>query len=349
MTTGYTCEHYFDGETMHGLTRVYRSAPGGPYVSEPYSGPGIPDFYLLTPGLTDLQVNGYGAIDVATASVEELYALDAELHDLGVTAWLATIITADLTAMRASMDTVDEAVRSGRAPGLRGIHLEGPFLGRAPGAHPENKIIPVDLAWLAALPDSVRLVTLAPEQAGAVEAIKLLTARGIRVSLGHSQPTAAEYERAVRAGATMVTHLFNGMSGISHRAEPGLALLALVDPRVTVGLIADSTHVNAPAVQLAFKTSAVYLVSDSMAWDSPAALRQGLTRGVDRAVRLADGRLTGSGMALSECVRTAAVECGIDLPAVLRAATGIPAQLMGWPVPMSLVAWDKGLKVKIKY
>ena len=206
--------------------------------------------------------------------------------------------------------------------------------------------MPVDLAWLAALPDSVRLVTLAPEQVGAVAGIELLTRRGVRVSLGHSQPTAAEYERAVAAGATMVTHLFNGMSGISHKAEPGLALLALTDPRVAVGLIADLVHVNKAAVQLAFRNAAVWLVSDSMSWSSPWALGLGCAK-VDGAVRLPDGLLKGSAMALSDCVRVAVCQCGIDLATALRAATTVPAHLMGWATESSsLIAWTKDLHAR---
>jgi len=73
------------------------------------------------------------------------------------------------------------------------------------------------------------------------------------VSLGHSQPSLNEYEDAVSAGATMITHLYNGMSGVSHRDEPGLALLALTDNRVTAGLITDMNHVNKQAIQLAFR------------------------------------------------------------------------------------------------
>jgi N-acetylglucosamine-6-phosphate deacetylase len=75
-----------------------------------------------------------------------------------------------------------------------------------------------------------------------------LVSKGITVAIGHSQPTQVEYELAVKAGATMITHLFNGMSGVNHKDEPGLALLTLTDDRMIAGLIADMSHVNHKAV-----------------------------------------------------------------------------------------------------
>ena len=111
----------------------------------------------------------------------------------------------------------------------------------------------------------------------------------------------------------MITHLYNGMSGVNHKDEPGLALLTLTDDRITAGLIADMSHVNYKAVQLAFRAKGsekVCLVSDSMSWCSPWALAYGMFKSKG-AVRLKDGSLTGSGSALSECVRNAVINCGI--------------------------------------
>ena len=110
----------------------------------------------------------------------------------------------------------------------------------------------------------------------------------------------------------MITHLYNAMSGVNHKDEPGLALLTLTDDLVTAGLIADMSHVNQKAVQLAFraKGSKVCLVSDSMSWCSPMALAKGMYKSKG-AVRLKDGLLTGSGSSLSECVRNAVINCGI--------------------------------------
>src|SRR5205823_14427158 len=95
-------------------------------------------------------------------------------------------------------------------PAILGAHLEGPFLGGAPGAHRREHLADIDLDWLAALPDIVRIVTLAPELAGALEAIELLTGRGIVVSLGHSTATFEQVSAALAAGARLTTHLFNG-------------------------------------------------------------------------------------------------------------------------------------------
>ena len=154
----------------------------------------------------------------------------------------------------------------------------------------------------------------------------------------------------------MITHLFNGMSGVNHKDEPGLALLTLTDDRMTAGLITDLIHVNPQAVQLAFRAKGskrVCLVSDSMSWCSPWAIAYGIFKSKG-AVRLKDGGLTGSGTALSECVRNAVIHCGIKLEEALRAATVVPADLVGREKDCGrikigscpdMIAWDADLKV----
>ena len=136
-------------------------------------------------------------------------------------------------------------------PAIAGIHLEGPFLGGAPGAHPPALLTDPDLPWLAALPEIVRIVTLAPERDGVIEAIRLLADRGVVVALGHSTATADQARAAVDAGARLVTHLFNGMESFHHR-RPGLCGVALTDDRLVASLIADLVHVDAVGLELAF-------------------------------------------------------------------------------------------------
>ena len=127
----------------------------------------------------------------------------------------------------------------------------------------------------------------------------------------------------------MVTHLFNGMSGVHHR-DDGLALAALLDDRVTVGVIGDLVHVSTAATRLAFRAKrgrGVVLVSDTVAWNSEWASARGVSV-VDGAPRLADGTLAGSCTELAECVRRVH-DAGVDLPTVLRAATLAPAETIG--------------------
>ena len=153
--------------------------------------------------------------------------------------------------------------------------------------------------------------------------------RGIVVSIGHTKPSTERFVSMVDAGASMVTHLFNGMSGVHHRTE-GLALDALMEDRVATGLVCDLVHVSPAAIRLAFRAKrgrGVVMVSDTVAWASEWAVARGVTL-IEGAPRLADGTLAGSSTPLAESVRLVH-GVGLELPVVLRAATGSPAELIG--------------------
>lgn len=324
-----TSRSFFDGTTLHGPTRL--GLDRGRIVSITECD-GDCEHALVSPGFVDLQVNGYCDVDVSAASADDLGRLDDELARAGTTAWLGTLISAPLAAIDASLTHIGAAQRSGAAPGLLGAHLEGPFLGRAPGAHRRDHITDVDLDWLAGLPRSLRMMTLAPECPGAVHATETLVERGVTVSLGHSRPERHQFDACVSRGASMVTHVFNGMSGVHHR-EGGLALWSLLDDRITVGLIADLVHVLPEIVRLAFAPSGgrrVVLVSDSIGWNTPWAKKAGI-RVVDGAPRLPDGTLAGSSSTLAECIRHAVVGAGVPLTMALASATSIPARAIGSP------------------
>ena len=297
----------------------------------------VPDVTLV-PGFIDLQVNGVDDVDVAAARGDDWRRLGELLLDQGVTSWCPTLVTNELDRFTAPLERMTEARdRSGPAfglPSIIGAHLEGPFLGGAPGAHPRNLIIPIDLDWLGALGDVVRLVTIAAEIPLAAEAAALLRRRGVVVSIGHSTPPADAVGAVVAAGASMVTHLFNGMSGVHHR-EPGLASVALVDDRITIGLIADLVHVEQHAIQLAFRAKPVdrvALVTDAVAWRA-GAVGSG-TAGIrielrDGAARLAVGTLAGGAATMDAMIRNVVQICGVPLERALMAASSNPARVMG--------------------
>jgi N-acetylglucosamine-6-phosphate deacetylase len=179
---------------------------------------------------------------------------------------------------------------------------------------------PPDLHWLEDLPEIVRVVTLAPECAGAVDAIRLLSARGVLVSLGHSTASYEESRAAIDAGARLVTHCFNGMGPLHHR-QPGLVGAALTDDRVAVSLITDLIHVHPAVVALVFRTKTsrrVALVTDAVAWE-----------GQGDAPRLVDGTLMGSTLTADAAVRHAVQQCNTSLTDAVRAAATTPADLLG--------------------
>ena len=271
---------------------------------------------VLAPGFVDLQVNGIGEVNVATAEGADWERLDAALLRQGVTAWCPTLVTAPLDSYAAALDRIAEAVTTSF---IDGVHLEGPFLGGAPGAHRREFLQPIDLDWLAALPPSVRVVTLGPELPGAESAISLLAERGVLVSLGHSTATYEQALAAADAGARLVTHLFNGMGPLHHR-EPGLLGAALSDDRLATSLIADLVHVHAAALRTAFRAKPrgrVVLVTDRVAWPSGSV------------PRLPDGTLAGSVLAMDESIRHIVNEVGIALDDAVAAASTTPADLLG--------------------
>ena len=175
--------------------------------------------------------------------------------------------------------------------------------------------------WFAALPARVRLVTLAPELAGALGAIAVLRAAGVVVALGHSDATYDEARSAADAGASLVTHVFNAMAPLHHRA-PGLAGAALSDPRLTPTVIGDGVHVHPAVLALILRTGRAVLVSDAVA-SAGFALDSG-------AARRADGTLAGSVITLADAVAVA-VGAGVPLATALTAASTHPADAIGRP------------------
>lgn len=346
-----TCQNFFDGEFLHGPSAI--SFEGGVVRAiEPLAG--APDFHLVSAGLVDIQVNGYNSWDVSRSNETELRALDDELFARGTTSWLGTLTTAPLEDLTASVATVDEYLRTHRSSGCCGIHLEGPFLGNAPGAHRPEWIIPFDAVWVAGLPPSVRVMTMAAEQHDAKQSVRQLVNQNIVVSIGHSRPNENQWLAVRAAGATMVTHLFNGMSGIHHR-DDGLALYALTDDAVYTGLIADLAHVSSTAISLAFRSKSaqrICLVSDAVAWNSSGALKRGIILS-DGVATLPNGTLAGSASTLADCVRHVVSEAGVSLSDALTAATSSPADAIGLPhlgrvrhgEPADLVAFDDSLHV----
>src|SRR5581483_7800934 len=286
----------------------------------------------LVPGFVDLQVNGIDDVDVTDADGGDWARLDALLLAQGVTTWCPTLVTMPLPAYAAPLARIAGAsLRSpaGR-PHIAGAHLEGPFLGGAPGAHQQEHLSPIDLAWLAGLPDVVKVVTLAPELADAPTAITELAGRGVLVSVGH---TTASYEQVVAAadaGARLVTHLYNGMGGLHHR-RPGAVGAALADSRLATSLIADLVHVHPAALRVAFaaKGDHAVLVTDAVAWNRPSHAGQPIGQGPDGAPRLTDGTLAGSALTMDAAVRNVVHAAGVAVEDAITAASTTPARLLG--------------------
>ena len=274
------------------------------------------------PGFIELQVNGVGDADF-TADPATIQRGAAMLPAHGVTSFLPTIVTSPRGTVEAALAAMPAAETTGAVP--IGLHVEGPFVSaRRLGAHDPALRRDPDLdeirEWLAA---GVRMLTLAPELPGGIEAIEIIATTGAVAAIGHTDADAGTASRAIDAGARYATHLFNAMRPLDHR-EPGPAGAILADERVTVGLIADGVHVHPLVLGLVARAAAgrVSLVSDAVATGLGG---RSLTHGPDGA-RLPDGTLAGGSAGLDRVVRTFAAIAGRQ--AALAAVTEIPAGLL---------------------
>jgi N-acetylglucosamine-6-phosphate deacetylase len=318
---------------------------------------------LLTPGLVDIQVNGAFGVDFAEVDADGLDRIVRGLPSTGVTRFLPTLITADLGLLVEQARILLAAVSTVNGQGARslGVHLEGPFLStKRPGVHDPSLMVPPTADRIDAvleLAGSLRMVTLAPELPGGLEAVRRLTEAGVTVSVGHTDATGVETTLAADAGAGMITHLFNAQRGLGHR-EPGVPGVALVDDRYTLGLIADLAHVGADACRLVFKAAGdrVALVTDAVAAAGmpPGVYRLGgadVLLSDDGVPRSAEGTIAGSALTLDRAVRNI-ISIGVDPVVAFRAATVIPADTIGEPdmgriepgALADLVLWDADLK-----
>jgi N-acetylglucosamine-6-phosphate deacetylase len=333
---------------------------------------------VLVPGFVDLQVNGYFGEELDAVRPDGWRMVASRLPETGTTAFMPTFITAPIAqlaeALRAASrlapalaltappippvpsgaavnaDDDKDPLAAGRqaaggVPGARvlGVHVEGPFISplRA-GVHNKDWMIEPSAEavdqLLDAGPGILRLVTLAPELPGALEATSRLAAAGVLVSVGHSDATASQVSAAADAGARMVTHLFNAQRPLHHR-EPGVVGQALSDPRLVSGLIADFTHVASAVCAIAFTAAPgrICLVTDaaSCAGMPPGKYMIGgqpieLPAGDGVPPVRADGTLAGSALRMDVAVANM-VSAGASLPEAVTAATRIPADLIGRP------------------
>lgn len=285
--------------------------------------------YIL-PGLLDLQINGAFGIDVMSAAAADLVRLADRLAREGITSFLPTAITAPLNHLQrveravAEARAREQALATGAA--IVGLHLEGPFISKARlGVHPEASACeprgePLEASL--AMP-GLRLITLAPELPGAIEAITRLRRRAVAVALGHSDATIAQARAALAAGASMFTHLFNAMRPL-HQREPGIIGAALADSAACAAVIPDGVHVHPEILRLVYRLRAargIALTSDSVA-EAKTGVEQ-------RAARTPDGRLAGSLISLLDGVRLMVQEVGISLGEAALMAAANPARILG--------------------
>jgi N-acetylglucosamine-6-phosphate deacetylase len=341
-----------DGRLLPGDVEV----DGGLVTALGVGGSGGP--LIAAPGFVDLQTNGFAGVDFQAADAEGYRRAGEALLATGVTAFQPTFITAPEVDLAAALQAMP---RERCGPRILGAHLEGPFLSpRRLGAHDAEGCRAPDIALLRRVLDAgpVSQMTLAPELHGAFELIDELVGRGVTVSCGHSDATAAEAHLAFDRGARTVTHLFNAMRPSVPR-DPGIAMAALARTDVTVQVIVDGHHLASETVLVAWQAAAgrFALVSDAVeaAGMGDGRYVLGGTEVVAEGgvVRRDDGTLAGSTLTMVEAVRNLH-GLGAELEDALAAASTVPARIVGREdlgrlavgAPADIVVLDDRLEVQ---
>ena len=303
----------------------------------------------LTPGLVDLQVNGYGGHDLNAPGLtaETVGRLARALRAAGTTSFVPTIITASEARIVAALRAVAEARAADPwlARAIPFVHVEGPHISPQDGprgAHAADQVRPPDVAefvrWQAACGGLVGMVTLSPHFPGAPAYIAALAASGVQVAIGHTHASPEQIAAAVDAGAVLSTHLGNGAAAMLAR-HPNLIWAQLAEDRLGASFIADGHHLPAETLKSMLRAKGVarsVLISD-------AAALAGMPPGIYDAeiggmVELReDGRLSmagtpflaGAARPIACGVAFVASFCGLTLADAVRMATENPGRFAG--------------------
>lgn len=292
---------------------------------------------VLTPGFID--IHGHGGAGVAYDDGVDAIRAARDMHrDHGTTRAVISFVTAPLDELERSVALIADLMRTDAD--ILGSHLEGPFLDPGHhGAHEPTLLrdpVAADVArLLEAGQGTVRQITIAPERPGGLEAIRLIAESGTAAAVGHTDADAEITAAAFDAGATILTHAFNAMPPIHHRA-PGPVLAAAADPRVTLEGIADNVHLHPYVIRLLFDSAPgrVALVTDAMAAAGSAdghydlgAVKVTVTDGIARADDT--GSIAGSTLTQDVALRRT-VDAGVGLAEAVLALTATPARAIGF-------------------
>ena len=303
----------------------------------------------LAPGFIDLQINGYSGCDFngELDDPDQVIALAEKVIATGTTTFLPTIITASEEQIVRALETIARARRISplAAHSMPFVHLEGPFISPvdgAVGAHEREYVRPPSLdefaRWQAACGDLVGMVTLSPHWENSMEFIAVLAGKGIRVSIGHTLATPEQIHAAAQAGATLSTHLGNGIANMLPR-HPNPIWAQLADDRLTATFIADGHHLPADTLKAMIRAKGIersILISDVVAL---GGMKPGIyDAAIGGAVELsADGRLgsvnlgylAGSARPLKDGIAWAAAAAVCTLEDAVRMATENPGRIVG--------------------
>ncbi|NJE08686.1 N-acetylglucosamine-6-phosphate deacetylase [Thermococcus sp. M39] len=326
---------------------------------------------ILAPGFIDTHIHGCYGFDTNDAKVDSFLGMSKALVKHGVTAFIPTTVTASHEVLLKASKAVVEAIRTQekKLEGARilGLHLEGPYInpekrGAQNPAYIRKPSFEEFLEYWEASNGNIREITIAPEVEGALEFIEKAVELGVIVQLGHTNATYEEAKKAILAGASKATHLFNAMRGIHHR-DVGVVGACLESESVFVELICDLIHLSPAAIKLAYKIAGkhrITLITDAIsATGLPDGEYElgGLKVVVkDGICRLENGALAGSTLTMDKAIRNL-VKIGIPIQDALIMASYTPARAiseekLGLIKPgnkADLVVLDEKLRVEQTY
>jgi N-acetylglucosamine-6-phosphate deacetylase len=297
----------------------------------------LPGHWIL-PGFVDIHVHGGGGASFSSGRTQDILTVIDTHRRHGTTTMLASTVTGDLDDLARQAAFLSELAEQGD---LAGVDFEGPFISpHRCGAHKPSLLRDPDPAEVRKLLDAsrgaARMVTLAPELPGGLDSVRLLAEQGVIAAVGHTDAAYEATLRAIDAGATVATHLFNAMPPLHHR-DPGPIAALLEDERVTVELVNDGVHLHPSILELAFHRAGadrVAFITDAMDaagfGDGNYLLGPMAVEVTDGVARLVDGgSIAGSTLTLDTAFKRAVTIDHLPVPDAVLALSANPARLLG--------------------
>ncbi len=315
---------------------------------------------VVVPGFIDQHIHGAAGSDAMDGTVEALSTIANAVAGEGTVAFLATTMTQSPANITKAMNAVREYKAVARPEGAEvlGIHLEGPFIStKHIGAQPLEYVaapsVEVFKEYENASGENIKLVSMAPETAGAEELVKYLASKNIVPSIGHTDATYADIDKAIENGAKNITHTFNAQKALHHR-EIGTVGTALLRDELNCELICDTIHVSVPAIRLVIKSkphNKVTLVTDAMRAkampDGESELGGQVVIVKNGEARLKDGTLAGSVLRMNNAIKNVVTKCGVSFTDAIDFATINPALNLGVADKLGSVKVGKNASVTV--
>ncbi len=305
----------------------------------------------VCPGFLSLHIHGCMNCDTEDGDIHSIEKISEHLLSTGVTSWCPTLCTVDIPALDKALDTVRLAKKEGKFAEIQGLYLEGIFLSKEKkGAHKEEWLKLPCAELVIKNKDIISIVICAPELDGAESFIKEVTSAGVKVAMGHSNATYEQTKKAIDAGATNTTHLFNATSPLSHR-DTGLPGAVLSSNNVYTELICDNFHISPVLYDIIYKLKGdkLIFITDSI---RPAGMPDGeyiqgglhvTKKGAE--CRLDDGTIAGSMLDLNIGIKNVKENSNIPLYDIINAVSLNPARMLG--VDSKIGSLEKGKQADI--